>query len=117
MAGLDAEAVSDSAKPETTEKKRKTRPNRVKEIELPDGNIDDAVLAKAETIVQQLNCRGYRPGGLALGLAKKFPYGNSYADREPEPFCGNECISEHRATPGTIDVRLPPEGSKGPRVN
>ena len=51
-----------------------------------------------------------------MGPAKKLPYGNSYADREGEPFCGNECIWKHRATPGTIDIRLPPKGSKGPRV-
>ena len=67
-------------------------------------------------IVQQLNCVGCVPAGLALAAAKKYPYCNSYSEREPKGLSGNACIHEHRAEPGTIDIRVPHQGTRGPRV-
>ena len=85
-------------------------------LSLPGGVLDDAVLNRADAIAQQLNCVGCDGRGLAEGVAKKLPYGCSYAERRRMPPQNKFAVPGDRAEMGEIDVRRPPPGQQGPTV-
>lgn len=80
----------------------------VERLTLPQGILDESILTRVDAIAQQENCVGCDGRGLAEALAKKLPYGCSYADRRRMPPANKFAIPEDRARPGTIDVRRPP---------
>ena len=79
----------------------------VERLTLRGGVLDDAILARVTAIAQQCNCVGCDGRGLADAVARKLPYGSSYADRRKAASSRFAC-PEDRAVPGTIDVRRPP---------
>jgi len=85
----------------------------VQYLSFPDGVLDSAL--NYEAIVQQNNCVGCDGRGLAEGVAKKYPYGCPYAQRR-KSFGGRFARSEDLGVPGTVDIRRPPVGNKGPAV-
>jgi hypothetical protein len=80
----------------------------VERLTLPQGILDESLLKKVDAIAQQENCVGCDGRGLAEALARKLPYGCSYADRRRMPPANKFAIPEDRAKPGTIDARKPP---------
>lgn len=85
---------------------------RVCRLDLPGGVLDKQILSSVAAIAQQLNCVGCDGLGLAEGVAKTLPYGCSYKERRRQPPGNKFAIPEDRATPGTIDVRVPPPGTR-----
>ena len=80
----------------------------VEELTLSNGVLDDDILSRVDAIAQQSNCVSCDAHGLANAIAKKLPYGNSYASRQRMPSNSKVAVPEDRAVPGTIDVRRPP---------
>ena len=80
----------------------------VRRVARPGGVLDPSILAESAAIAQQTNCVGCDGRGLAEAIARALPYACSYADRRRMPPANKFAVPEDRATPGTIDVRLPP---------
>ena len=81
---------------------------------MADGILD--VNLAVSHVVQQFNCLGYKGAGLAAAVAFTLPYGCSYKERRRDQFQPSIARPKDRATPGTIDVRTPPEGDERPTV-
>jgi O-acetyl-ADP-ribose deacetylase (regulator of RNase III) len=61
---------------------------------------------QVSAVVQQLNCLATIPHGLSDVISKAWPWANVYGERVP---CArNFASAAHRGTPGTIEVKLPP---------
>jgi hypothetical protein len=89
----------------------------MKRLDVPGGVLDTKILANCQAIVQQTNCIGCHPAGLAEGIAKALPYGCSYKQRRAEPPARKFAVAADRSEPGTIDFRRPPpDASNSPIV-
>ena len=58
---------------------------QISHVTLPGGVLDDSLLARVDAIAQQSNCVGCDGRGLAQGVADKFPWACSYAQRRRMP--------------------------------
>ena len=76
-------------------------------LALPGGVLDDSVLGRVDAIAQQSNCVGCDGRGLAEGVAKKLPYGCSYADRRRMPPQNKFAVPEDRAQLGGLAASVP----------
>ena len=109
---------TDEDEPSPTIKRvRHTQPTaapRLERLDLAGGVLDPSILERVTHIAQQNNCVGIDGRGLAAGVAAALAYGCPYADRTPMAPANKFAIEADRATPGTIEVRMPPVGTSGP---
>ena len=64
----------------------------------------DLLDATEDYICHQCNCVTTTPYGLSAQIFKKFPFANSYAQRQSNPGTRNFARPDTQAAPGTIDV-------------
>ena len=73
--------------------------------------MDLQVLRRYEAIVQQVDCVGCRPLGLAAAISFMLPYGCPYKAKRQGEKASSYAVPEDWSVPGSIIVRQPPENT------
>ena len=79
------------------------------------GMLDPALREYAGTYVQQLNCVGTVPKGLAGVFARTWPQADMYARRVPQRWWSDEATYATRTIPGTLSIH-PPRRPREPAI-